>query len=76
MRRRLHARAENVRRQILDEYGVVEWAVDLTRDAESNGSIRLRPHLAFRQHLAAVLLKCLLGFFGSLIPILFIAHHE
>jgi hypothetical protein len=65
LRRRMHARAENVRRQILDEHGVVEWAVDLTRDAEKYGSVRLRPLLAFRCHLLAALLKCLLGFFGS-----------
>jgi hypothetical protein len=66
----MHARAENVRRQILDEHGVVEWAADLIRDAENNGSVRLRPLLAFRRHLLAALLKCLLGFFGSLVPIL------
>jgi hypothetical protein len=34
LRRRMHARAENVRRKILDEHGVVEWAADLIRDAE------------------------------------------
>ena len=33
LRRRIHARAENVRRQIVDKHGVVEWAVDMTRDA-------------------------------------------
>ncbi len=33
LRRRIHARAENVRRQILDEHGVVEWAVDMMRGA-------------------------------------------
>ena len=46
------ASRENVRRQILDEqHGVVEWAVDLIRDAENNGSVRLRPLLAFRRQL-------------------------
>jgi hypothetical protein len=70
LRRRVHARAETVRRQILNEHGVVEWAADLIRDAENNGSVRLRPRSAFRHHLLAASLNCLLGFFGSLIPIL------
>ena len=33
LRLRIHARAEQVRRQILDEHGMVEWAVDMIRDA-------------------------------------------
>jgi hypothetical protein len=33
LRRRIRARAECVRQQILDEHGVVEWAVDMIRDA-------------------------------------------
>jgi hypothetical protein len=33
LRRRIHARAENVRQQILDKHGVVEWAVEMIRDA-------------------------------------------
>jgi hypothetical protein len=54
-RRRMHARAENVRPQILDEHGVVEWAVDLIGDAENNGSVGLRPLLVFRRNLLAAL---------------------
>jgi hypothetical protein len=33
LRRRIRARAECVRQQILDKHGVVEWAVDMIRDA-------------------------------------------
>ena len=33
LRRRIRARAEKVRQEILEEYGVVEWAVDMIRDA-------------------------------------------
>jgi hypothetical protein len=33
LRQRIRARADIVRRQILDEHGVVEWAVDMIRDA-------------------------------------------
>ena len=33
LRRRVRARAENVRQQILDTHGVVEWAIDMIRDA-------------------------------------------
>ena len=33
LRRRIRARAECVRQQILEEHGVVEWAVDMIRDA-------------------------------------------
>jgi hypothetical protein len=33
LRQRIRARAENVRRQILDEHGVAEWAVAMIRDA-------------------------------------------
>jgi hypothetical protein len=33
LRQRIRARAEIVRQQILDEHGVVEWAVDMIRDA-------------------------------------------
>ena len=32
-RRRIRARAEKVRQEILEEHGVVEWAVDMIRDA-------------------------------------------
>jgi len=33
LRRRIRARAEKVRQEILEEQGVVEWAVDMIRDA-------------------------------------------
>ena len=33
LRRRIRARAEHVRQQILEKHGVVEWAVDMIRDA-------------------------------------------
>lgn len=33
LRQRIRARAEIVRQQILDEHGVVEWALDMIRDA-------------------------------------------
>ena len=33
LRRRIRARAECVRQQILVKHGVVEWAVDMIRDA-------------------------------------------
>jgi hypothetical protein len=33
LRRRIRARAEDVRQQILDKHGVVEWALDMIRDA-------------------------------------------
>jgi hypothetical protein len=33
LRQRIRARADIVRQQILDEHGVVEWAVDMIRDA-------------------------------------------
>jgi len=33
LRRRICARAEEVRQQILDKHGVVEWAADMIRDA-------------------------------------------
>jgi hypothetical protein len=33
LRRRVRARADKVRQQILDQHGVVEWAVDMIRDA-------------------------------------------
>jgi hypothetical protein len=33
LRRRIRARAEKVRQQILEKHGVVEWAVDMIRDA-------------------------------------------
>ena len=33
LRRRIPARAECVRQQILVKHGVVEWAVDMIRDA-------------------------------------------
>jgi len=33
LRRRIRARAENVRQEILEKHGVVEWAVDMIRDA-------------------------------------------
>jgi hypothetical protein len=32
-RRRIRARAEYVRQQILDQHGVVEWSADMIRDA-------------------------------------------
>jgi hypothetical protein len=33
LRRRIRARAEKVRQEILEKNGVVEWAVDMIRDA-------------------------------------------
>jgi hypothetical protein len=33
LRRRISARAEKIRQQILQEHGVVEWAVEMIRDA-------------------------------------------
>ncbi len=33
LRRRIRARAQEVRQQILEKHGVVEWAVDMIRDA-------------------------------------------
>jgi len=33
LRRRIRARAERVRQEILEKHGVVEWAVDMIRDA-------------------------------------------
>jgi hypothetical protein len=33
LRRRIGARAEKVRQEILEKHGVVEWAVDMIRDA-------------------------------------------
>ncbi len=33
LRRRIRARAEFVRQQVLDKHGVVDWAVDMIRDA-------------------------------------------
>lgn len=33
LRRRIRARAEIVRQEILEKHGVVEWAVDMIRDA-------------------------------------------
>ena len=33
--RRVQQRAEKVRREIVEKHGVVEWAVDLIRDARS-----------------------------------------
>jgi TRAP-type C4-dicarboxylate transport system substrate-binding protein len=33
LRRRIRARAEKVRQEILEKHGVVEWAVDMIRDA-------------------------------------------
>jgi hypothetical protein len=33
LRQRIRARAHKVRQQILDKHGVVEWAVDMIRDA-------------------------------------------
>jgi hypothetical protein len=33
LRQRIRARAEHVRQQILDKHGVVEWAVEMIRDA-------------------------------------------
>jgi hypothetical protein len=33
LRQRIRARADKVRQRILDEHGVVEWAVDMIRDA-------------------------------------------
>jgi hypothetical protein len=30
---RIHARSDEVQREIRDRYGVVEWAVDLIREA-------------------------------------------
>ncbi len=33
LRRRIKARAEKVRQEILEKHGVVEWAVDMIRDA-------------------------------------------
>jgi hypothetical protein len=33
LRRRIRARAECVRQQMLDQHGLVEWAVDMIRDA-------------------------------------------
>ncbi len=33
LRRRIQARAEKVRQEILEKHGVVEWAVDMIRDA-------------------------------------------
>jgi hypothetical protein len=47
LRRRMHARAENVRRQILDEHGVAEWAADLIRDAGCG--LKPRRHRRFQR---------------------------
>jgi hypothetical protein len=33
IRQRIRARADKVRQQILDKHGVVEWAVEMIRDA-------------------------------------------
>ncbi len=33
LRRRIRARAEKVRQEILEKHGVVEWSVDMIRDA-------------------------------------------
>src|SRR5262249_26030068 len=33
LRRRIHERAETVRREIQERFGVVEWAVEMIRDA-------------------------------------------
>jgi hypothetical protein len=33
LRQRIRARAEKVRQQVLGKHGVVEWAVDMIRDA-------------------------------------------
>jgi hypothetical protein len=33
LRRRIRDRAEKVRQEILEKHGVVEWAVDMIRDA-------------------------------------------
>ena len=33
LRRRVHARAAEVRREILETHGVVNWAVDMIREA-------------------------------------------
>lgn len=38
LRRRIRARAECVRQQVLDKHGVVEWAVDMIRDARDERS--------------------------------------
>ena len=33
LRRRIRARAEKVRQEMLEKHGVVEWSVDMFRDA-------------------------------------------
>jgi len=33
LRRRVSERAEKIRREIIEKHGVVEWAVDMIRDA-------------------------------------------
>jgi len=33
LRRRIRSRADKVRQEILEKHGVVEWAVDMIRDA-------------------------------------------
>lgn len=33
LRRRVHERAEKVRREIFEKHGVVDWAVEMIRDA-------------------------------------------
>jgi hypothetical protein len=33
LRQRITARAEKVRQQILEKHGIVEWAVEMVRDA-------------------------------------------
>jgi hypothetical protein len=50
LRRRIRARAEKVRREILEKHGVVEWAVDMIRDARDEQGGFQTPRDSPRSH--------------------------